>query len=213
MHVVSLNVGGPREVEWRGRLVRTSIWKEPVQGAVRVTSLNLDGDAQSDLSVHGGPDKAVYAYPAEHYDYWQRELDVDALPWAAFGENLTTSGILEPDIAIGDRVRAGSAELMVTQPRLPCFKLGIRFGRDDMVKRFLQSGRSGFYFTVVREGEITAGDRLEIAVRDTRGVTVSDMIALETADEPDRDLLRRALETPALPESWKRHFRKRFAAI
>jgi MOSC domain-containing protein YiiM len=212
MHVVSLNVGGPREVEWRGRLVRTSIWKEPVQGAVRVTSLNLDGDAQSDLSVHGGPDKAVYAYPAEHYGYWQRELDVDALPWAAFGENLTTSGILEPDIAIGDRVRVGSAELMVTQPRLPCFKLGIRFGRDDMVKRFLQSGRSGFYFAVVREGEITAGDRLEIAIRDTRGVTVSDMIALETADEPDRDLLRRALETPALPESWKRHFRKRFAA-
>ena len=213
MHVVSLNVGGPREVVWRGRLVRTSIWKEPVQGAVRVTSLNLDGDAQSDLSVHGGPDKAVYAYPAEHYDYWQRELDVDALPWAAFGENLTTAGILEPDIAIGDRVRVGSAELMVTQPRLPCFKLGIRFGRDDMVKRFLQSGRSGFYFALVREGEITAGDRLEIAVRDTRGVTVSDMIALETADEPDRDLLRRALETPALPESWKRHFRKRFAAI
>ena len=213
MHVVSLNVGGPREVEWRGRHVRTSIWKEPVQGAVRVTSLNLAGDAQSDLSVHGGPDKAVYAYPAEHYDYWQRELDVDALPWAAFGENLTTSGILEPDIAIGDRVRVGSAELMVTQPRLPCFKLGIRFGRDDMVKRFLQSGRSGFYFAVVREGEITAGDRLEIAVRDSRGVTVSDMIALETADETDRDLLRRALETPALPESWKRHFRKRFAAI
>ena len=213
MHVVSLNVGGPREVEWRGRLVRTSIWKAPVQGAVRVTSLNLDGDAQSDLSVHGGPDKAVYAYPAEHYGYWQRELDVDTLPWAAFGENLTTSGILEPDIRIGDRVRVGSVELMVTQPRLPCFKLGIRFGRDDMVKRFLQSGRSGFYFAVVREGEIAAGDRLEIAARDARGVTVADMIALETADEPDRDLLRRALETPALPESWKRHFRKRFAAL
>lgn len=212
MHVVSLNVGGPREVEWRGRLVRTSIWKEPVQGAVRVTSLNLDGDAQSDLSVHGGPDKAVYAYPSEHYDFWQRELGMDPLPWAAFGENLTTSGILEPDIAIGDRVRVGSVELMVTQPRLPCFKLGIRFGRDDMVKRFLQSGRSGFYFAVVREGEITPGDGLEIAARDARGVTVSDMIALETADEPDRDLLRRALETPALPESWKRHFRKRFAA-
>lgn len=212
MHVVSVNVGRPREVEWRGRLVRTSIWKEPVQGAVRVTSLNLDGDAQSDLSVHGGPDKAVYAYPAEHYDYWQRELSVGALPWAAFGENLTTSGVIEPDIAIGDRVRVGSAELVVTQPRLPCFKLGIRFGRDDMVKRFLQSGRSGFYFAVVREGEIAAGDRLEIAARDAHGVTVSDMIALETADEPDRDLLRRALETPALPESWKRHLRKRFAA-
>ena len=212
MHVVSLNVGRPRDVEWRGRTVRTSIWKEPVDGPVRVTSLNLEGDAQSDLSVHGGLDKAVYAYPAEHYDYWRRELDFDALPWGAFGENLTTSGILESDIAIGDRVSVGSVELMVTQPRLPCFKLGIRFGRDDMVKRFLQSGRSGFYFAVVREGEITAGDRLEIAVRDARGVTVSDMLALETDNEPDQDLLRRALEAPVLPESWKRHFRKRFAA-
>jgi MOSC domain-containing protein YiiM len=211
MHVISVNVGRPRDVEWRGRTVRTSIWKDPVQGPVRVSSLNLEGDAQSDLSVHGGPDKAVYAYPAEHYDYWQRELDLDALPWGAFGENLTTSGVLESDIAIGDRVRVGSVELMVTQPRLPCFKLGIRFGRDDMVKRFLQSGRSGFYFTVVREGDLTAGDPLESAARDARGVTVSDMIGLETADEPDQSLLRRALEVPALPESWKRHFRKRLA--
>ena len=151
-----------------------------------MSSLNLEGDAQSDLSVHGGPDKAVYAYPAEHYDYWQRELDLDALPWGAFGENLTTSGVLESDIAIGDRVRVGSVELMVTQPRLPCFKLGIRFGRDDMVKRFLQSGRSGFYFTVVREGDLTAGDPLEIAARPGRGVTVSDMIGLETAVSPIR---------------------------
>lgn len=211
MHVISVNVGRPRDVEWRGRTVRTSIWKDPVQGPVRVSSLNLEGDAQSDLSVHGGPDKAVYAYPAEHYDYWQRELDLDALPWGAFGENLTTSGVLESDIAVGDRVRVGSVELMVTQPRLPCFKLGIRFGRDDMVKRFLQSGRSGFYFTVVREGDLTAGDPLESAARDARGVTVSDMIGLETADEPDQSLLRRALEVPALPESWKRHFRKRLA--
>jgi MOSC domain-containing protein YiiM len=177
-----------------------------------VHRIDIVGDCQADLHVHGGADQAVYAYPAEHYDYWRRELDIDALPWAAFGENLTTSGILEADVAIGDRVRVGSVELMVTQPRLPCFKLGIRFGRDDMVKRFLQSGRSGFYFAVVREGEITAGDRLEIAARAAPGVTVSDMIALETADEPDRDVLRRALETPALPESWKRHFRKRFAA-
>src|SRR5262245_56260290 len=200
MHVVSLNVGGPREVEWRGRLVRTSIWKGPVQGAVRVTSLNLEGDAQSDLSVHGGPNKAVYAYPAEHYDYWRRELNLETLPWSAFGENLTTSGVLESDLAIGDRIRVGSVELMVTQPRLPCFKLGIRFGRDDMVKRFLHSGRSGFYFAVVREGAITASDHLEIAARDARGVTVSDMIALETADRADQGLLRRALEVPALPE-------------
>jgi MOSC domain-containing protein YiiM len=211
MHVISLNVGRPRAVEWHGRTVTTSIWKTPVNGPVRVTSLNLDGDAQSDLSVHGGPTKAVYAYPAEHYDYWRRELDIAALPWGAFGENLTTSGVLESDLAIGDRVRVGSVELMVTQPRLPCFKLGIRFGRDDMVKRFLRSGRSGFYFAVVREGEIAAGDRLDITDRDARGVTVSDMTALETADEPDQGLLRRALEVPALPENWKRHFRKRLA--
>jgi MOSC domain-containing protein YiiM len=211
MHVISVNVGRPRDVEWRGRTVRTSIWKEPVEGPVRVRSLNLEGDAQSDLSVHGGPDKAVYAYPAEHYDYWQRELDVDALPWGAFGENLTTSGVLEPALGIGDRVRVGSVELMVTQPRLPCFKLGIRFGRDDMVKRFLQSGRSGFYFAVVREGDLAAGDRLEITARDARGVTVSSVTALETADEPDQGVLRRALEVPALPESWKRHIRKQLA--
>jgi MOSC domain-containing protein YiiM len=208
MHIISLNVGRPREVTWRGRTVTTSIWKEPVEGPVQVRSVNLEGDAQSDLSVHGGPDKAVYAYPAEHYDYWQGELGV-ALPWGAFGENLTTAGVLEPDIAIGDRVRVGTIELMVTQPRLPCFKLGIRFGRDDMVKRFLHSGRSGFYFAVVREGEVTAGDRVEVAARDARGVTVSDLIALETAEAPDQRLLRRALEVPALPESWKRHFRKR----
>ena len=209
MRLISVNVGPPREVEWRGRTVTTSIWKDPVQGPVQVTSLNLAGDAQSDLSVHGGPEKAVYAYPAEHYDYWRRELDLESLPWGAFGENLTTSGVLESDIAIGDRVRVGTIELMVTQPRLPCFKLGIRFGRDDMVKRFLQSGRSGFYFAVVREGEVAAGDRIEIAARDARGVTVSDMIALETAAEADQGLLRRALEVPALPESWKRHLRKR----
>src|SRR4029450_6089070 len=213
MHVVSLNVGGPREVEWRGRLVRTSIWKEPVQGAVRGTSLNIDGDAQSDRSVHGGPDKAVYAYPSEHYDFWQRELGMDPLPWAAFGENLTTSGILEPDIAIGDRVRVGSAELMVTQPRLPCFKLGIRFGRDDMVKRFLQSGRSGFYFAVAREGELTAGDRLEIVAHDALGVTVFDITSLEIAAEPDQGLLRRALAMPALSERWKGHLAKRLSEL
>jgi MOSC domain-containing protein YiiM len=211
VHVVSLNVGRPREVQWRGKTVTTSIWKEPVPGPIRVNSLNLEGDAQSDLSVHGGPDKAVYAYPIEHYDYWRRELNLDALPYGAFGENLTTSGVLETELSIGDRVRVGTIELVVTQPRLPCFKLGIRFGRDDMVKRFLHSGRSGFYFAVVREGQITAGDPLEIAARDVRGVTVSDLIALETADAPDQDVLRRALEVPALPESWKRYLRKKLS--
>jgi MOSC domain-containing protein YiiM len=208
MHIVSVNVGRPREVERRGRRVRTSIWKDPVEGSVRVRTLNIDGDAQSDLSVHGGPEKAVYAYPSEHYDYWRRELDIDSLPWGAFGENLTTAGMTESGIAIGDRVRIGTVELMVTQPRLPCFKLGIRFDRDDMIKRFMSSGRSGFYLAVLREGELAAGDRLEIVSRDPGGVTVAE-VARSADDSLDQRLLERVIAVPALPESWKRHLRSR----
>ena len=208
MHVLSVNVGRPRDVVWHGRTIQTSIWKSPVAGPVRVRTLNVDGDAQSDLSVHGGPEKAVYGYPAEHYDDWRHELSIESLPWGAFGENLTTSGLRERDLAIGDRIRVGSVELLVTQPRMPCFKLGIRFGRDDMVKRFLQSGRSGFYFAVVQEGTLTAGDSLQFIARDPHGVTVADVAALDTADSPDLDLLRRALQVTALAESWKRHLRK-----
>lgn len=208
MHVVSVNVGRPREVEWRGKVIRTSIWKDPVAGPVQVRTLNIAGDEQSDLKVHGGPNKAVYAYPIEHYDYWQRELGIDALPYAAFGENLTTSGILETDISIGDRIRIGSAEFIVTQPRLPCYKLGIRFGREDMIQRFMESGRSGFYLAVVQEGALTAGDGLEIVSRDPHRVTVAD-VALSEADSIDQRLLKRILAVPALPESWKRHLRSR----
>jgi MOSC domain-containing protein YiiM len=176
---------------------------------VRVRRLNLDGDAQSDLRVHGGPEKAVYAYPSEHYDYWRRELEIDSLPWGAFGENLTTAGITESGIGIGDRIRIGSAELMVTQPRLPCFKLGIRFDREDIIKRFMRSGRSGFYLAVVLEGELAAGDRVEIVSRDAKGVTVADVAATEKGDSLNRRLLERVIAVPALPESWKRHIRSR----
>ncbi len=150
MRVVSLNVGLPREIEWRGQSVRTSIFKTPIDRRLRVTTLNLEGDEQSDLSVHGGVDKAVYAYPFEHYGFWRRELPEVDFPWGAFGENLTIEGLLEEDVRIGDLLRVGSAEFVVTQPRMPCFKLGIRFGRPDMVKRFLRSGRTGFYFAVLR---------------------------------------------------------------
>ena len=194
MQLVSVNVGLPREVAWHGRVVRTSIWKDPVEGLVRVSSLNLEGDQQSDLSVHGGPEKAVYAYPSEHYEYWRRELPGTDLAWGAFGENFTTEGLLEPDIRIGDRIRVGSAEFLVTQPRMPCFKLGIRFGRDDMVKRFLRSGRPGFYLAVVREGEVARGDSLEIVGRDEHGVTVADIASLYARDRDNDDLLRRAVE-------------------
>ena len=160
MKVVSLSVGLPREVEWDGQTVLTSIFKEPVDRRLRVTTLNFEGDEQSDLTVHGGVDKAVYVYPSEHYESWRRELAGMDLPWAMFGENLTTEGLRE-DVRIGDRFRIGSAEFVVTQPRLPCYKLGIRFGRMDMLKRMLRSGRTGFYFAVTREGEVGAGDAIE----------------------------------------------------
>jgi MOSC domain-containing protein YiiM len=201
--------GLPQEVVSHGRTVVTSIWKQPVEGRVRVSRLNIAGDQQSDLTVHGGPDKAVYAYPSEHYEYWRRELPGTDLPWGAFGENFTTEGLLEPAVGVGDRLRVGSAEFVVTQPRMPCFKLGIRFSRDDMVKRFLRSGRSGFYLAVSQEGEVGAGDAIEVTERDEHGLTVADVSALYGADADNQTLLRRALEVPALPEAWRAYFRKR----
>ena len=182
MKVVSINVGLPREVEWRGEIVRTSIFKAPVARRLQVTRLNIQGDQQSDLTVHGGTGKAVYAYPSEHYPFWRGELPGVEFPWGAFGENLTTEGLLEDKIHIGDRFRAGSAELIVTQPRTPCFKLAIRFGRPDMVKRFHRSGRSGFYLAVVREGEIGVGDALELVAQGENQPTVADVVRLYAAD-------------------------------
>lgn len=209
MRMLSVNVGLPREVEWQGKIVRTSIFKAPVSGRVRVARLNVQGDRQSDLSVHGGADKAVYAYPSEHYVFWRNELPDMDFPWGAFGENLTTEGLLEDKVHIGDRFRAGSAEFVVTQPRMPCFKLAIRFSRPDMVKRFLRSGRTGFYLAVVREGDIGAGDSLDLVAKDESHVTVADVVGLYSADAANQDLLRRASELSALPESWREHFRER----
>jgi MOSC domain-containing protein YiiM len=205
--IVSINVGLPREVEWRGKAVRTSIFKAPVSGRVRVTRLNAEGDQQSDLSVHGGADKAIYAYPSEHYAFWRNELPDTDLPWGAFGENLTTEGLLEDKVHIGDRFRAGSAEFTVTQPRMPCFKLGIRFNRPDMVKRFMHSRRSGFYLAVLREGEIAAGDSFDLVAGDSNRITVTNIVELYAADAANQDLLRQASELSALPESWRRYFR------
>ena len=209
MKILSVNVGTPRDVEWRGKTVRTSIFKAPVPGRVRVNGLNLQGDQQSDLAVHGGVDKAVYAYASEHYAFWRNELPDMEFPWAAFGENLTTEGLLDSEVRIGDRFRAGSAEFAVTQPRMPCFKLGIRFNRPDMVKRFMRSGRTGFYLAVLQEGEVAAGDSFERVARDEHDITVADIAGLYAADAANPDLLRRASELPALPESWREHFRER----
>ena len=209
MKLLSVNVGLPREVEWKGKIVRTSIFKAPVPGRVPVAKLNLEGDRQSDLSVHGGIDKAVYAYPSEHYPFWHQQLpDVD-LPWGVFGENFTTTGLLEETFHIGDRLRIGSAEFVVTQPRMPCFKLGIRFNRSDMVKRFLQSGRTGFYFAVLKEGEVTAGDSIELLEKDELNIPVADVVNLYRGDATNQELLRRVSELPSLPKSWRDYFRTR----
>ena len=209
MKLVSLNTGRPRDVEVNGRIVRTSIWKSAREGRLPVTALNIAGDEQSDLTVHGGTFKAVYCYPSEHYEYWRRELPRDELPWGAFGENVTTEGLLETDVCIGDRLQMGSAEFLVTQPRQPCFKLGIRFGRDDMVKRFLASGRSGFYVRVVREGEIARDDSIRLAARASGSITVSEIFALHRDDKATDDDLRRAAAAPGLSPSWKDQFLKR----
>jgi MOSC domain-containing protein YiiM len=174
-------------------------------------TLNLDGDRQADLTVHGGPYKAVYAYPSEHYAYWRGELPGMELPWGMFGENFTTEG-LDESVRIGDRFRVGAAELTVTQPRMPCYKLGIKFGRPDILKRFLTSGRSGFYFSVQREGEVGAGDEFELIGRDEHNVTVADITRLYARDRGDFETMRRAVAVEALPESWREHFRQQLAS-
>lgn len=203
MKIVSVNIGLPREVTWKGRTVLTGIFKEPVEGRVRLRSLNLDGDRQADLTLHGGADKAVYAYPIGHYDYWRRELPDINLPWGMFGENLTTEGLSEDVVNIGDRFRVGTAEVIVTQPRLPCYKLGIKFGRADIVKRFLASRLTGIYFSVVQEGEVGTGDTIELLSQDENHVTVADITRLYVRETADSDLLHRAIQVQALPTGWR----------
>lgn len=206
MQVLSVNVGLPREVEWRGHVTWTSIWKDPVEGPVRVRALNIDGDQQSDLEVHGGRNKAVYAYPSEHYEFWRQELKRPDLAWGAFGENLTIEGILEDEIRIGDRLQIGSVEFEVTQPRMPCFKLGIRFGRDDMVRRFVESGRSGLYLAVLREGTLGRGDAIDLVPSVDHDVTIADVATAYATGGEDQNLLRRVVQVPALPAGLKNHF-------
>jgi MOSC domain-containing protein YiiM len=208
MKVLSLSVGLPREIEVEGGSVLTSIFKDPVDCRLRVSTLNIEGDEQSDLTVHGGVDKAVYVYPSEHYDEWRRELPEVEFPRAVFGENLTTEGLFE-DVRIGDRFRIGTAEFMVTQPRMPCYKLGIRFGRMDVLKRMLKNGRTGFYFAVTKEGEVGAGDAIEPLAQSGEELTITDIVRLYTVDAKNQELLRRATRSTILPESWRDYFSKR----
>jgi MOSC domain-containing protein YiiM len=212
MKLISVNVGLPREVMWHGRPVTTGIYKEPVAGRVALRKLNLDEDRQADLTVHGGEHKAVYCYPLTHYDYWKHELPGRDLPLGVFGENFTIEGLLEDSLFLGDRLAIGSAELIVTQPRLPCYKLGIRFGSDDMVKRFFASGRTGFYVAVTREGEVGANDEIRLIARDANKVPVSEIMRLCAAKQynnEDLNSLRQIMNVGAVPDSWKHYFRER----
>jgi MOSC domain-containing protein YiiM len=212
IRLVSVNTGLPREVRWREMQVTTGIFKQPVQGRLALRKLNLDGDRQADLTVHGGPYKAVYCYPLAHYDYWKKELPGWELPMGSFGENFTIDGLLEGSVHLGDQFSVGSAEVVVTQPRLPCYKLGVRFRSDDMVKRFLASRRMGFYLAVTREGEVAAGNEMKLLARDSNAVPVTEITRLYLAKSYGHDELvsvRRALQVAALPESWKGYFREK----
>jgi len=212
MRLISVNCGLPRQVTWQGMNVTTSIYKEPVEGRVRLRMLNLDGDRQADLSVHGGKDKAVYCYPIEHYSYWQAKLPDHTMNMGAFGENFTTEGLSEETVHIGDRFTIGSAEVVVTQPRMPCYKLGIRFQSNEMVKRFLDSRRSGLYLAVTLEGEVGAGDEIAKLSCAADSVSVTEIVRLYIAKNLNNDdigLVERAISLEALPEGWKEYFQEK----
>jgi MOSC domain-containing protein YiiM len=206
LKLISVNVGLPRAVNWNDQTVMTGIFKEPVGGPVMLRTLNLDGDRQADLSVHGGVSKAVYAYPAEHYEYWKRELPDMQLPYGMFGENFSTEGLAEDTVNVGDRFRVGESELMVTEPRMPCYKLGIKFGRADILKKFLASRRTGFYFAVLKEGRVKAGDSMELLSKDTNKIAVAEITRLYAFEKNDVEMLQRVVKLEALSESWRDYF-------
>jgi MOSC domain-containing protein YiiM len=208
MKIISINVGRPGLVMSNGNPVSTAIFKQPVAGPLMLRTLNLDGDRQADLSVHGGISKAVYAYPSEHYQFWRQELPDFELEPGIFGENFTSEGLFEDEINVGDRFRVGEAELMATEPRLPCYKLGIRFGRNDIIKRFLQSRRTGIYFSVLKEGTVAVGDEVELLHRDPNKISIADITRVFAFEKDDVDTLKRLVTLEPLSESWREHFYK-----
>jgi MOSC domain-containing protein YiiM len=213
LRLLSLNVGLPRQVRFQGELVTTGIFKKPVQGSVRLRKLNLEGDKQADLKVHGGVDKAVYAYAGEHYDYWRQELPDMSLPWGMFGENFTTEGMFEESVNIGDQFKVGTANLIATQPRMPCYKLGVKFGSMDMIKRFLASGLTGVYFKVMKEGKLEQGDEIKLIKKAENSVTVKDIVRIYTIDKDDIQTIERAIKIKDLPNGWRYHFIKQLGQV
>jgi MOSC domain-containing protein YiiM len=212
--VVSVNVGLPRKVLFNGQIVTTAIFKDPVKGPIMLRKLNLDGDKQADLTVHGGVDKAVYSYPAEHYDYWRKQFPNMDLVLGMFGENFTTEGLMEDSVNVGDQFQMGSAKLVATQPRMPCYKLGVRFGRMEVIRQFMASGRPGIYFKVLEEGEVEAGNKIRIIRKDKNNVTVKDIVRLYiTRDHIDIETMRRATKIRALPEGWRYEFKQKIEQL
>jgi MOSC domain-containing protein YiiM len=209
--LLSVNVSLPKLVAHDGGMVLTGIFKEPVAGRVRMRTLNLDGDRQADLRVHGGVHKAVYAYPFEHYDHWRRELRRDDLRHGQFGENLTVEGLLEDEVHVGDVLRVGNAVVQVSQPRTPCFKLGIKMGTQRFLKPFLRSGRIGFYLRVLEEGDVGEGDAIERVRSDPERLSIREVSRILYLDPEDLDGARRALRVEALSPTWRNSFAERLA--
>lgn len=211
--ILSVNVSLPKEIDFEGQKVTTGIFKEPVEGRIMLRTLNLDGDKQADLTVHGGVDKAVYAYSIEHYEYWRKVFPNIEMPNGMFGENFTVEGLMESEVSIGDVFQIGSSKVIATQPRMPCYKLGVKFGRMDVLKKFLASGRSGIYFKVLEEGEVGAGDTIEQITKDPNQVTISDIVRLYAKDREDIKTMQRAAKVEVLPEGWKDYFLEQIKRI
>ena len=206
MKILSLNIGLPRLFLYQGVTINSGIFKKPIAGPVTLRTLDLDGDRQADLSVHGGVYKAVYAYPSEHYPFWKSELPEMELSWGAFGENFTTEGLFEDDLHVGDQFEIGSARVMVRQPRMPCYKLAAKFQRDDMIEKFLRAGRSGFYFSVEKEGVVESGNSFSTVSQSLEGVTISEMNRLFFREKYNRKLLQKAIGTASVPQDWRDYF-------
>ena len=205
--IESLNIGNPKDEIFHGKKIRTGICKVPVSEALQLGKLGLEGDGVANLKHHGGVDKAVCIYMVDHYPYWQEILGV-ALPPAAFGENLSVSGMNEDDVCIGDIFRVGTALAQVSQPRQPCSTLAARYDRNDMVKLVVDSGRTGFYFKVLQDGVVRRGDQISLTESDPNRVSVTFANQIFHHDRRNREGIEKVLAVPALSQSWRQSFQK-----
>ena len=213
MKLISVNVSKPKPMSFQGKTVLTGIFKQSMEGRLHVGRLNLEGDQQADLSVHGGPHQAVYVYPFEHYASWQQELGRDDFTFGQFGENFTVSGMLENQVCIGDVFRVGSALFQVTQPRVPCFKLATKMGSTEFPKLFMASARTGFYLRVMEEGDVGAGDPIVLEGKNSLGMTVESFFRLAFFDQENVAKLREAVCIASLSPGWQRRFEDRLEEL